>query len=524
MPTWVRELLLVAVLYGGYEASRGIDPGSAAVAVRNGMRFLHWEGALHLDPEHALTSGLIRVTPLAVAAAYIYSTLHYVITPVVLVWLFHRHRDVYARARTSLAIGTLVGLLGFVFVPTAPPRLLPGGGIPDALFDERHWGWWGGDASVPSFLPKGFANQFAAMPSLHVGWALWCGVLIWRHAARGWVRWLGALYPVVIALVVLSTGNHYLLDVVGGVVAMAVGCRDREIDAVGSEAAVARRSSEDNSPLTQDGTRSGGTWIRVVTRQRSRDNAGKEHAQHFDRKVDAQRWLDSVAASQVRGDYVDPKLAKATVDEWCQTWLAGYRSRRPRTVRQAEVHLKLIRQEFGSVALSAVRPSHVKAWTAKLKAEGRADSYVYALHSRLSQILSDAVHDGVIARNPCSRRTSPRTGSQRPYVATTEQIWALHDAVPAAMSASILLGAFVGLRLAEVAALRTSDVDFLRGVITPTIQWPADPLKSETSRTAVPIPRDLAQLLARCLEANLGRGFIVDEYANPANPWTIQRA
>ncbi|WP_375483529.1 tyrosine-type recombinase/integrase [uncultured Jatrophihabitans sp.] len=264
--------------------------------------------------------------------------------------------------------------------------------------------------------------------------------------------------------------------------------------------------------------RDDGRW-----RARYRDDAGKEHAQHFTRKVDAQRWLDSVASSQLRGDYVDPKLAKATVNAWCETWLAGYRSRRPRTVRQAEVHLKLICREFGPVPLSALRPSNVRAWTAKLKAEGRADSYVYALHSRLSQIMSDAVHDGVIARNPCSRRTSPRTGSQRPYVATTEQIWALHDAVPPAMSASILLGAFVGLRLAEVAALRVSDVDFMRGVVTPAIQWPANPLKSETSRTAVPIPNDLALLLAECWKGNLARGFVLDEYANPANPWTIQR-
>lgn len=265
--------------------------------------------------------------------------------------------------------------------------------------------------------------------------------------------------------------------------------------------------------------RDDGRW-----RARYRDDAGKEHSRHFARRVDAQRWLDTVAASRVRGDYVDPKTAKATVDDWCATWLAGYGSRRPRTIRQAEVHLKLIRAAFGPMPLNSLRPSHVKAWTAKLKAEGRADSYVYALHSRLSQILSDAVHDGVIARNPCSRRTSPRTGSQRPYVATTEQIWALHDAAPIALSASILLGSFVGLRLAEAAALQPDNVDFLRGIVSPVVQWPADPLKSETSRTPVPIPRELAELLSSALAANRGVGFSLDEYCRPASPWTIQRA
>lgn len=223
MPTWWREFLLVAVLYGMYEASRGIDTGSAALAMRNGARLLDWEGAVHLDPERALTDDLIGVAPLAVAAAYIYSTMHYIVTPAVLVWMYRKHRGAYARARTSLAVGTLVGLLGFVILPTAPPRLEAAAGIPDALYDFRRWGWWGGEGSVPSFLPHGFANQFAAMPSLHAGWALWCGVLIWRHASRRSVRRLGVAYPAVIALVVLSTGNHYLFDVVGGVLAMAIG-------------------------------------------------------------------------------------------------------------------------------------------------------------------------------------------------------------------------------------------------------------------------------------------------------------
>ena len=79
--------------------------------------------------------------------------------------------------------------------------------------------------------------------------------------------------------------------------------------------------------------------------------------------------------------------------------------------------------------------------------------------------MSDAVHDGVIARNPCSRRTSPGTGSQRPYVATTEQVWVLHDAVPAGIRPAVLLGAFVGLRLAEAAALRAEDVDYFASLL-----------------------------------------------------------
>jgi integrase len=230
------------------------------------------------------------------------------------------------------------------------------------------------------------------------------------------------------------------------------------------------------------------------------DSAGKEHARHFGRKTDAQTWLDEVTASVVTGQYVDPKTARTTVEKWCATWLEGYKTRRPGTVKMARVHIKLINKEFGPLPLSAVRPSMVKAWTARMTTEGSAKSYVYAVYRRFAQIMGDAVQDGIIPRSPCSRKTSPGAGLQRPYVATTEQVWALHDAMPEHLRAAVLLGAFAGLRTSETCALRTSetcalrtsDVDFMRGVVSPAIQWPAESVKSETSRTPVPIPQALA--------------------------------
>lgn len=263
-----------------------------------------------------------------------------------------------------------------------------------------------------------------------------------------------------------------------------------------------------------------------VTRWRSRyvDDAGKEHARHFDRKVDAQKWLDAAVALLLRGDHVAPRAAKMTVGEWSDKWLEGYRTRRKSTVRQAEVHIKIIKAHFGAVALSAVKPSDVRSWTAVLKDEGRADSYVYALYARLSQLFTDAVHDGLVARNPCSRRTSPGMGKQRPFVVTTEQVWAIYDAVPEGVRPAILLGAHAGLRLAEAAALRTADVDFMRGVVSPVIQWPDEPLKSDTSRTPIPIPQEMALELAESVRLGNGKTIVTDEWGNPAGPWTIQRA
>lgn len=265
--------------------------------------------------------------------------------------------------------------------------------------------------------------------------------------------------------------------------------------------------------------RPNGKW-----RARYRDSAGKEHSRHFVKKSDAQDWLDGVTTSVRTGTYVDPKSAKTTVDEWCEQWLDGYSVHRASTVRQAKTHIAQITAEFGTLPLSAVRPSAVKAWTAKLKASGNADSYVYALHNRLKQILDDAAHDGLIARNPCSRRTAPPMGKQKPYVATTEQIWALHDAMPDHLRVAVLVGAFAGLRIAEVSALRVADVDFVRGIVHPVQQWPNDPLKTKGSDAEIPVPRELTLLLSASVQQWPGEYLVTDGAGGRVGPWVIERA
>jgi integrase len=248
----------------------------------------------------------------------------------------------------------------------------------------------------------------------------------------------------------------------------------------------------------------------------------KEHARHFRRRTDAQQWLDQEVTKQQTGSWVAPRAAKITVEEWCKRWLVGYGTRKPSTVRMAEVHVAKIIAAFGPRRLDSIRPSDIKGWLVQLQAE-HASSYVYALHARLAQVLADAVHDGVLARNPCSRRTAPRTGSQRPYVATTEQIWALHDAMDERYRAGLLLAAFAGLRLAEVCGLRVSDVDFMRGVVSPVQQYPADPLKTEMSRTPIPIPSSLALTLSAHV-AKFSTGWIMcDETGHQMGPWQLQR-
>jgi integrase len=260
-------------------------------------------------------------------------------------------------------------------------------------------------------------------------------------------------------------------------------------------------------------------------RARYVDERGSEHTKAFMRKADAQRWLDTQTAAVVTGTHVPPRDAQLTVQQWCDLWIEGYKVHRESTVRQARVHIAKIVAEFGDMQLSAIRPSQVKAWTAKLVASEMQASYVYALHSRLSQILSDAVHDGVLGRSPCSRRTSPPMGKAKLYVATTEQIWAIHDAVPDHLRVTVLLGAFAGLRVAEAAALRVSDVDFTRGVVHPKQQWPDKPLKTRGSDQAIPIPRDLALLLSASVQKYPSDMMVTNGPGiGRCGPWIIERA
>lgn len=259
-------------------------------------------------------------------------------------------------------------------------------------------------------------------------------------------------------------------------------------------------------------------------RARYVDDTGNEHTKRFARKVDAQAWLDNQVSAMVQGTHVAPRDAQRTVGEWCDEWIQGYAVHRDSTVRQAKVHIAQITAEFGDVQLSAVRTSAVKAWTAKLKGRGHEPSYIYALHGRLSQILGDAVLDGILARNPCSKRTTPPMGKQKVYCATTEQVWALHDAMPAHMRSAVLLGAFAGLRVSEVCGLRVTDVDFIRGVVRPTRQWPDRPLKTDGSNAPVPIPRELTLMLAAAVQSWPGENVVTGEFGKPVPPWQIESA
>ncbi|WP_369236339.1 phosphatase PAP2 family protein [Streptomyces sp. R21] len=220
---WWTELPLILLVYASYSAGRLLARGDVSSAVDHGVSILRIEKALHLNAEHPLNRLFTREAWLGVPADFWYASLHYLVTPAILIWLFRSRAVRYRAARTWLMTSTFIGLLGFTLLPTCPPRLLSvGHGFVDTMAQYSDYGWWGGEASAPRGL-GGMTNQYAAMPSLHVGWALWCGVMLWRHGRTPLAKVAGIVYPLLTTIVVMGTANHYFLDAVAGAAVMGVG-------------------------------------------------------------------------------------------------------------------------------------------------------------------------------------------------------------------------------------------------------------------------------------------------------------
>jgi hypothetical protein len=220
---WWRELLLAVIVYVIYETVRNLSAGGRQAAFDNAMRVIDWQRAVGMYHELAVQEWFLRWTPVIVASNYFYGTAYIGATVATLLWLYHRAPGSYRRWRNTLAFGTLLGLIGFATFPLMPPRLL------DQLGDGRHFGFVDTLISYPtlwsfdSSAVQAVSNQYAAMPSLHCGWAFWAAAALLPRL-RTWVmRVVVLLYPVATVFVVVVTGNHYVLDAVGGAIVFGLG-------------------------------------------------------------------------------------------------------------------------------------------------------------------------------------------------------------------------------------------------------------------------------------------------------------
>jgi hypothetical protein len=210
-------VLLTAVGYWVYSLIRNAVPERRGEALRNADGVWALERHLGIAVEGSVNHAVDSVTWLIVGMNYYYATLHFVVTLGVLAWLYRSHPGRYGAARLALFVTTAVALLGYYLYPLAPPRLMPRGGFVDTVVAHRTWG------SMASGDLKDMSNQYAAMPSMHIGWSLWCGLTVFALAKLPWVRILGLLYPATTLLVIVATANHFWLDAVGGALCLTLG-------------------------------------------------------------------------------------------------------------------------------------------------------------------------------------------------------------------------------------------------------------------------------------------------------------
>lgn len=219
---WWAEVLAIVAFYFVYSSIRNWNADNASSALRNAQWLIDLQRLLGLYHEETIQDWALGFKPLVIGANYFYGSLHFVVTIAAGVYLFRRFSDEYPLYRNTLAITTALALVGFRLFPLMPPRLLDvysdvGYGFVDTLAEyPTFWSFNSGAVSRIS-------NQFAAMPSVHVAWATWCALVFAPRVRHTWAKALAIAYPVLTVVVIVVTGNHYVLDAVGGLAVLAIG-------------------------------------------------------------------------------------------------------------------------------------------------------------------------------------------------------------------------------------------------------------------------------------------------------------
>jgi hypothetical protein len=214
-PRWWEEVLFIGISYLLYSTVRNAAPKHQTAAFNRAQDILRFEHDTHLDVEHTFNRIIASSHLLAYASSYWYAAMHFIVTIGVLVWLYIRHPLRYRPIRAVLYTTNIVALGGFWFYALAPPRMLSGF-IDTVDKYPTAWGSWN-TAGVAKL-----SNQLAAMPSLHIGWSTWAGLVIFKLARHRWARIAGVAYPLITLFVIIGTANHFLLDAVGGLLLLAL--------------------------------------------------------------------------------------------------------------------------------------------------------------------------------------------------------------------------------------------------------------------------------------------------------------
>jgi hypothetical protein len=208
------ELAALLALGAAYTLIRAAQGTDVAAAFANGRAIADAEAWLVAHLELPLNQWLASAAIVAVPACYFYAVFHYLATPVVLFRSWRVGGWIYRRGYWTIVLASAIALVIYARYPVAPPRLMTDLGTVDIMREFADYGWWGEAASAPRAIGDA-TNQYAAMPSLHFGWSLWCAIQMWSFVGLWW-RLGAVVYPTVQALVVVATANHFVLDVLGG--------------------------------------------------------------------------------------------------------------------------------------------------------------------------------------------------------------------------------------------------------------------------------------------------------------------
>ena len=233
------EAAAVLGLYGVYELARGLVVGDAREADHHAHRVVALERWLHLFAEANVQHAARALPGLSSLLGTAYLSLHLVVTVGVLLWLHQRRPAAFAFVRTTLLLASALALVGFLAYPTAPPRLV-GIGIADTVSN--------GHVDLHKGLVSSLYTPYAAVPSMHIGYALIVAASLLRYGRRPLVRALGALYPPFVLLVVVATGNHFFFDAAAG--ALVAGLAAAAATFLTRPAATTRRASQHPSRST----------------------------------------------------------------------------------------------------------------------------------------------------------------------------------------------------------------------------------------------------------------------------------
>ena len=211
--SWRAEAVSAAAVYGIYELSRGLLAGDPPTAIRHATDIAALERSIHLFIERDVQRWAHSIPGLLGLFGGLYLTLHLAVTGGYLLWLYRHRPSAYALVRTTLLVATLISLVIFALYPTAPPRIA-GIGISDTIS--------GAHFNLNRGLVSSVYNPFAAMPSMHFGYALVVGASLAYEAGPRSVRVAGSVYPALVLLIILTTGNHFLSDAIAGALVVGV--------------------------------------------------------------------------------------------------------------------------------------------------------------------------------------------------------------------------------------------------------------------------------------------------------------